>query len=160
MNNKHEYIINLPTKRIAVGVLLLNQKSEFLIVEQSYRDTWSLPGGTVDAHESPLQALKREIYEEIKIDVSIKRCILIDYTNEKIGNRTDESIQLLFLGEHTKNEPIAIDSEEITDYKWSNFDEAKTLLNPKITKRLEHIFSEENIHTIQCILTENGEKIL
>ena len=52
--------------------LIENEQGELLIVKAGYKDHWSLPGGIVDAGESPLEAAVREVKEEVDIQVDPK----------------------------------------------------------------------------------------
>jgi 8-oxo-dGTP pyrophosphatase MutT (NUDIX family) len=56
---------------------LLIQRSEYVPVAL----TWSLPGGGVDLGETPEEAARREVFEEIGFDLSNMSLHLI-YTNE------------------------------------------------------------------------------
>jgi 8-oxo-dGTP pyrophosphatase MutT (NUDIX family) len=50
---------------MAAGVLLTDAAERVLIVEPVYKDYWEIPGGTVDANESPYAAACRELVEEL-----------------------------------------------------------------------------------------------
>ncbi|MCK4753566.1 MAG: NUDIX domain-containing protein [Planctomycetes bacterium] len=57
----------------AVGALITNEKSELLVTiraKQPAKGTWDLPGGFVDLNESAEQAVKREIKEELNLDIT------------------------------------------------------------------------------------------
>lgn len=58
---------------IGVTGVILNDKSEILVVNHSYRDgeNWSLPGGYIKAKEHPKEGLAREIEEETGFIVRI-----------------------------------------------------------------------------------------
>jgi ADP-ribose pyrophosphatase YjhB (NUDIX family) len=52
-----------------VGVRALIVKGEkTLLVKHSYRPLWYMPGGGVDFKETGLQAVKRELQEEVNIN--------------------------------------------------------------------------------------------
>lgn len=55
-------------------VMIVNERSEILIVRRGETAPfmplkWSMPGGTIEKGESPLEAACREIYEEVDIIV-------------------------------------------------------------------------------------------
>ena len=61
-----------PVHTVAVGILL--QDARVLLAlrradRRAYPATWALPGGHVEAGESEPQALRRELHEELGIDV-------------------------------------------------------------------------------------------
>jgi len=60
----------LPTKRVIAQGLIRNSDNEILLCELTYKREWDLPGGVVDPHESPAQAVAREIAEEMQVEVS------------------------------------------------------------------------------------------
>lgn len=55
--------------------------------EQHQGDKWEFPGGKIDANETPLDALKRELKEEIDIDVKEAKPLLnisFDYPEKRV----------------------------------------------------------------------------
>jgi 8-oxo-dGTP diphosphatase len=53
----------------------LNDKNEVLLTRRGvepFKDYWILPGGHVK-EELPIEAVKREVYEEINVEVGIDR---------------------------------------------------------------------------------------
>lgn len=48
-----EYFASLPRKRMGVGILFFYQ-NKLLILKPNYKPFWLLPGGVIDANESPL----------------------------------------------------------------------------------------------------------
>ena len=63
-----EYLASLPKRHVGCAAIFLNEKDELLIVKQSYREGWSVPGGVIDALESPHDGCVREIKEEIGLE--------------------------------------------------------------------------------------------
>ena len=91
-----EYYKALPKKHMGAGVLLFNRKNELLIVKPIYKKGWSIPGGTIDANESPKECATRETREEIGIKLKKLRLICIDYKKTKGYNL--ENLQFIFYG--------------------------------------------------------------
>jgi 8-oxo-dGTP diphosphatase len=50
-----------------------------LLVDPVYRDTWDLPGGAVEAEESPHAACRREVAEELGLDRPAGRVLAVDW---------------------------------------------------------------------------------
>lgn len=66
------------------GVLIENDK---ILLEKQYVDEdrqWSLPGGKAEVGESLEMALKREMFEETGLDVSVERLLYVcEYPEDK-----------------------------------------------------------------------------
>lgn len=58
------WLESLPRKLIAVKVIAHDKGGKCLLVKPNYRDYWHIPGGGVDANESPINAAIRELIEE------------------------------------------------------------------------------------------------
>ncbi len=54
--------------RISLKCLVRNDKGEVLVVKETGRDWWDLPGGGMDHNENIKIAIAREIKEEINLD--------------------------------------------------------------------------------------------
>lgn len=58
-----------PAHTLGARIILLHQ-GQILLVKHTYLPHWYLPGGGIDTGESPLEALKRELSEEIGVTLS------------------------------------------------------------------------------------------
>lgn len=68
-------MINLPENcyRVSVKALIYNEEWKFLLSKES-NGRWDIPGGWLDHGENPLDWLKREIKEEMWLEIiTIKR---------------------------------------------------------------------------------------
>jgi 8-oxo-dGTP pyrophosphatase MutT (NUDIX family) len=69
-------------ERQAVYGIIRNERGVLLVRDRSSGNRWDLPGGGVDASETPLQALRREIKEETGLEVinqPTKVCELLEF---------------------------------------------------------------------------------
>jgi len=60
-----------------VGIILANQKNEVLWARRVGQDSWQFPQGGIKPHETPEEALYRELYEEVGLleqDVNVLAC--------------------------------------------------------------------------------------
>ena len=51
---------DLPRKRVGAGVLFFDAEGRVLLVEPTHKDDWEIPGGWVEADESPYESAIRE----------------------------------------------------------------------------------------------------
>lgn len=140
-------------ERRIVGALLVSKDDHLLLGYKDpkwggrYSDCWVLPGGGVDEGETDLEALFREIKEEVDIDISSYESVLIDDSltgeNETIHNVTGEPVtfKMQFLDylteipENTKNIAVAA-KDDLAKVEWIPF---KELSNYKLSQSTEEL---------------------
>lgn len=74
-----EYVASLARKRMGAAALFRDQAGRVLLVDPVYRDDWGLPGGAVEAEESPQAACRREVAEELGLDRPTGRILVVDW---------------------------------------------------------------------------------
>ncbi len=120
------------------GALFFNKKNELLIVKPSYKDHWSIPGGVIDANESPREACVREIKEEIGLSISEPRFLSVAYYRNA-GTEKGEGLQFMFYGGILDDDMVAhiiLQKEELSAYKFVSIDDALQLLGKGLAVRL------------------------
>lgn len=135
--NRQEYLASLPKKRMGAGCLLFDSEGKILLVKPVYKDTWNLPGGVVEADESPKTACIREVREEIGLEIKPERLLCIDYTSK--NSETIESLQFIFFGgilTREKIEEIEIATDEISTYQFLPPKQALILFSQKLARRV------------------------
>jgi 8-oxo-dGTP diphosphatase len=58
-----DFTATLPRKRMGAGALLTDDRGRLLLVEPTYQPYFEIPGGAVEADESPHTAVVRELQE-------------------------------------------------------------------------------------------------
>lgn len=59
-----------------VAAIILDSKGRIFATQRGYgewKDYWELPGGKMEAGETPEQALRREIWEELETQITVER---------------------------------------------------------------------------------------
>ena len=116
---------------------------EYLIVQRSAKDdflpgAWEFPGGNIEDGELILEALKREIFEEIGVSIDTEKVKLIHFYDKiKVKEEKYHYIELDFLIEvPNKNLDIKL-SFEHDSYKWVTKD--SDLMDEFIKSKIEKL---------------------
>ncbi|WUI03947.1 NUDIX hydrolase [Spirillospora sp. NBC_00431] len=75
MAEEAAYYAGLARTRGSAGALLLDPQGRVLLARPHYKPVWDLPGGVIDADESPIRTCRREVREELGITPVIERLI-------------------------------------------------------------------------------------
>ncbi|MDZ4676789.1 MAG: 8-oxo-dGTP diphosphatase MutT [Oligoflexia bacterium] len=96
---------------------------------ESLAGSWEFPGGKIDQGETPEQALKRELMEELAIEAEIGELRLVH--THSYGER---GVLLMFYDVHFwKGEPKTVYHE---DLKWVDPDEMEKLQIPEANRNI------------------------
>jgi 8-oxo-dGTP pyrophosphatase MutT (NUDIX family) len=131
------YYASLPSKRMASGVLFTDWAGRVLLVQPSYKPTWDLPGGVVEAGESPRAAARREVREELAIDVTIGSLLVIDWISA-VPPRTD-GLMLVYDGgtvDTSDEAAIKLAAGELNAYGFVDLDGAAGLVSERLERRI------------------------
>lgn len=128
------------TPRVAAGALFFDGTGQVLLVHPTYKDTWDIPGGYVERGESPAAACKRELEEELGLVREPVRMLSVDWApSEKEGDK------LLFLFDcgslADDEERIALDGEELDDWRWVPISELDSYVISRIARRVRAVAS-------------------
>ncbi|MEV7930751.1 MULTISPECIES: NUDIX hydrolase [unclassified Kitasatospora] len=66
-------------KRVSADVILRDQAGRILTVNPTYKEGWDLPGGMAEANESPDEAAVRELREELGLEITVHRLLVVDW---------------------------------------------------------------------------------
>ena len=100
--------------------LIHNSDNKILILKRSsahrtYHGYWQLPEGKIEGNESPIEALMRELKEEIGLEVTDLKIKPLVTTTVTIGETHGLVIRIVYEG--FTNKIIKL-SNEHTEYKW------------------------------------------
>lgn len=152
------YTVRLPRKRMGSAVLLRNTSDRILVVEPVYKDYWELPGGAVDADESPYDAAVRELKEELALSVTPGRLLVVDWVPPRTG-RTD-GVMFVFDGgvlDPTTALDIHLPAEELRSWAWSTLPEAQQRLSPLLARRAAAALQATDSGV--TVYLENGNRV-
>ena len=114
-------------EHIAVSIIFIeNNKNEFLIQKTSHikGGEYSTTGGHVNSGETPLEAIKREVSEEIGIDIETKDIVSLGFY--KIGMPLR---YLFYIKKDIDINDVKIQEEEVESVKYMDELEIIELIN-------------------------------
>lgn len=111
-------------KEKSCGCIIIKDNQVLLIFEKR-RQYWGFPKGHVEQNETEIETAKREVKEEVGLDVVIdskKRYELNYIIKDEIEKST------IYFVATTENKNIVTQRNEIEDAKWYTFEEALNIL--------------------------------
>ncbi len=124
----------LPRKRVGAGVVLVDDAGRVLLVEPTYKPGWEVPGGMVEANESPRAGAARECLEELGVAVAVGRLLVVDWVPP--GRRPDDGLMLLYAGSPVDTAQIVLPSDELASWRFCDGAEVEARTTPFFSRRL------------------------
>jgi 8-oxo-dGTP diphosphatase len=128
----------LPAIPVSAGALISDQAGRLLILKPTYKSGWTIPGGVMEADgETPWDACRREVREECGIEVRTGRLACVDFHPGRPGR--PGGIRFLFdcgAADDASLAAIALQAEEISEYRLEPLGTALDLLRPPIRRRV------------------------
>ncbi|WP_439660032.1 NUDIX domain-containing protein [Lentzea sp. HUAS TT2] len=117
----------------AAGALFFDDAGRLLLVEPTYKPHWEIPGGVIEHGETPSEACRREIEEELGLVKEPGRLLVVDWAPQGDQDR------VLFVFEGgllTTADEIRLQAEELRSYEFVPPDEAGRRLIPRLARRV------------------------
>lgn len=116
---------------IGVQLVILNENNEILVTKRS--DTkkvlpgkWECNGGAIDAGETPIEGLKREIWEELGIKIDKNKLVFF----KTVIKDEKHNIKDIYLYKENINiNSLKFLDEEVSDAKYVSIDEYMEMFN-------------------------------
>jgi ADP-ribose pyrophosphatase YjhB (NUDIX family) len=124
-------------KRVSADVLLRDETGRMLLVDPKYKPDWDLPGGMAEANEPPADAVRRELKEELALDVQVGDLLCIDWVSPH--GPWDDLINFIFDGGVLSSSGITglrLHDNELRAYEFCDEGQAKERLRPYVWRRL------------------------
>jgi len=132
-----DFTATLPRKRMGAGALLSDDQGRVLLVEPTYKPYFEIPGGSVEADESPRAAVVRELKEELGLPVQPGRLLVVDWVPPRLG-RT-EGLMMVFDGgvlTPAQTEQIRLPADELRSWAWCTEQQAGERLSELLARRI------------------------
>ncbi len=108
------FVIRRLTPSFWVGAMCFVERADgaVLLVRQSYRKSWSLPGGLLKRNEDAIDAAVRELEEEIGITVDL------DDNPKVVVDARSRRVDIIYRTQFTGDEEPSPRSPEILEARW------------------------------------------
>jgi nucleoside triphosphatase len=120
-----------------VGALIVNDKGEILLVK-SYKwgNRYTVPGGHIELGERSETAVKREVREEVGLEVEAVKLLLVQEAIFPADYVKHEHYIFMDYLCRTSSSAVKLDGKEIQEYLWTSLEDAVQLDLESFTKNL------------------------
>jgi 8-oxo-dGTP diphosphatase len=102
--------MNIDTVIVLSSAVIKNTRGQVLLLQRSdsssFSEHWQLVEGKIEENESPVEAIKREIMEEIGVNVKMSEVKLVSHTQLEVKEKKYLAVRVVF--------EVKVDSKEIT----------------------------------------------
>lgn len=113
----------VPHHQLIVVVALIELDNKILIVRRNdpenaeWHHKWGFPGGKIELHETPTDALRREIKEETNLTINSERLLGVSTYHWNTSKGIQQTFILLY---HCKDcvGQVCLNDKENDDYMW------------------------------------------
>lgn len=125
-----------PRKRVGADALIRDDRERILLVDPTYKPDWDLPGGMAEANEPPHEALRRELHEELGLDLHIGAMLCVDWIAPH--GPWDDTLMFIFDAGHLTPAQISAvhpTTSELSAHAFCSPAEASRRLRPYLWRR-------------------------
>ena len=154
-----QYVASLARKRMAATAFFRDEQGRVLLVNPSYKEPWDLPGGAVEAEESPHAACRREIAEELGLDRPPGPLLAVDWVPSR--PERPEGLIVVYDGgvlSEVEIKEIVLADGELTEFAFVAQDKVNTLVTAVLARRVASCLEALTTRTVAAL--ENGSPAL
>src|SRR5581483_1200758 len=111
---------------VGCGALIVNQASEVLLMKrtkmaQNEAGFWSKPGGAVELGETVEDAIKREVKEELNVEIELTK--FLGYVNHILPQKHQHWIAISYLARIVGGELKNMEPDKVDEIQWFSLDQ-------------------------------------
>jgi 8-oxo-dGTP diphosphatase len=150
-----QYVASLARKRMAASAFFRDAAGRVLLVDPVYKEPWDLPGGAVEAEESPHAACRREVLEELGLDRPPGRVLAVDWVPSR--PERPEGLVVVYDGGVLSAQDAAsirLANGELAGFAFVGRDEVAGLVTPLLARRIAACLDAAEVGSVAAL--ENG----
>ncbi len=133
---------------VGMGALILNSEGKFLLTKRgkkakNERGKWEIPGGALEFGETFSQGLKREIKEELDIEINVGE--MLQLCDHIIPEEKQHWVSPTYFCEIISGVPKILEPEKCDEIGWFSIEQAEQLELSIVTLEDIKILKEKNI---------------
>jgi 8-oxo-dGTP diphosphatase len=130
------WFAQLPSMVASAAALVTDPAGRVLLVKPNYRDHWSLAGGILEHGEPPHVACRREVTEELGLDIEPGPLLAIGWTAPE-DLHPKPVVHFVFDGGVLADDaPIRLQTSELDEYRFVDAGDLARYLPPVIAARV------------------------
>lgn len=133
---------------VGCGALIINDKNETLLLKRTSKTTneagfWSKPGGAVELWEKVEDAVKREIKEELGVEIELIK--FLGFTESMMKLENQHWISFNYLAKIVGGEVKNLEPEKHEEIKWFKLNELPEKINKYTIEAINEYLKLKNI---------------
>ncbi len=133
---------------VGCGILIFNSENEVLLMKRGKNSKneigyWSQPGGAVDFNEKVKMAARREVKEELDVDIEVWAQTL--HTDHIIKKEHQHWISISFLGKIKKGIPKIMEPKKCEEIRWFSLDKLPKKITQTTKETIESYLNKKYI---------------
>ena len=133
---------NQPLIMVGATLLALNQKNHLLMIKRTDNNRWGVPGGAMELGESLEETVKREVREEIGVDVKDLELFGV-YSGQDLYYKYPNGAEVYNVSVvyiiRNFNEEVIVNPDEHSEYKYFDVRNLPDEISPPIKSILRDL---------------------
>lgn len=124
-------------KRVSADVILRDHAGRILLVDPKYKPDWDVPGGMAEANEPPHEAVRRELKEELGLDIHVGPLLVVDWVSPH--GPWDDLLAFIFDGGELGGDQIhglRLVDDELGAFEFCTEEQSRRRLRPYVWRRV------------------------
>jgi 8-oxo-dGTP pyrophosphatase MutT (NUDIX family) len=138
-------------KRVGADAILRDEHRRILLVDPKYKPDWDLPGGMAEANEPPIEALRRELTEELGLEIPASGMALLCLDWVSPHGPWDDSLMFIFDAGILTADQVAglgLADSELAAYEFCTPQQAHKRLRPYVWLRISAALTALDTHQV------------